>query len=235
LLLRTISTGWRTQREIYEQRYGAGNPQVARMMMFYRFQLPEKSSFEYLLLHREKDDIPARAIQALRQLDACNPDTLQGIFRNVDFNNCKPGATGGASEPIRQSLKYLSRAAFDTATGEAFHYLLEKLAPARENHYKALFVPSAVSHLVASLAAPRAGERIADPVCGCGSLLVPTILHTRARNARLSRDFSAFGQEHHDGGFRQQGFWRRRPDPGNHGLREDRVVRTSFGTVAPNR
>jgi type I restriction enzyme M protein len=202
LLLRTISNGWRTQREIYEQRYGAGNPQVARMMMFYRFQLPEKCSFEYLLLHREKDDIPARAIQALQQLDACNPDTLQGIFRDVDFNNCKPGATGGASETIRQSLKYLSGAAFDTAAGEAFHYLLEKLAPARENHYKALFVPSTVSHLVALLAAPRAGERIGDPVCGCGSLLVPTILHTRARNARLSSDFSAFGQEHHYGGFR---------------------------------
>src|SRR5688572_10795785 len=84
LLLRTISTGWRTQREIYEQRYGAGHPQVARMMMFYRFQLPEKCSFEYLVLHREKDDIPARAIHALRQLDACNPDTLQGIFRDVD-------------------------------------------------------------------------------------------------------------------------------------------------------
>ncbi|MCD9018230.1 SAM-dependent methyltransferase [Parachryseolinea silvisoli] len=202
LLLRTISTGWRTQRAIYEKRYGAGNPQVARMMMFYRFQLPEKSSFEYLLLHRERDDIPARVIQALQQLDACNPDTLQGIFRDVDFNNCKPGATGGASETIRQSLKYLSRAAFDTAAGEAFHYLLEKLAHARENHYKALFVPSAVSHLVALLAAPRAGERIGDPVCGCGSLLVPTIQHTRARNARLSPDFSAFGQEHHDGGFR---------------------------------
>ncbi|MBT1710509.1 type I restriction-modification system subunit M [Fulvivirgaceae bacterium PWU5] len=202
LLLRTISTGWHTQWEVYKQRYGAGSPQVARMMMFHRFQLPEKCSFEYLLLHREKNDIAARATRALRQLDACNPDTLQSIFRDVDFDNCKPGATGGASETIRQSLKYLSRAAFDTEAGAAFHYLLEKLANARENHYKALFVPPAISHLVALLAAPRAGERIGDPVCGCGALLVPTVLHTRARNARLSPDFSAFGQEHHDGGFR---------------------------------
>jgi type I restriction enzyme M protein len=202
LLLRAISAGWRTQWEAYQHRYGTGSPQVVRMMMFYRFQLPEKCSFEYLLHHREKDDITARVTRALRQLDACNPDTLQGIFRDVDFNNCKPGATGGASETIRQSLKYLSRGVFDTDAGPAFHYLLEKLASARENHDKALFVPTAVSHLVALLAAPRAGERIGDPVCGCGALLIPTVLHARAQDARLAPDFSAFGQEHHDGGFR---------------------------------
>jgi type I restriction enzyme M protein len=202
LLLRTISIGWRTQWEVYQQRYGTGNPQVARMMTFHRFQLPEKCSFEYLLHHRENDDIAARVTQALRQLDACNPDTLQGIFRDVDFNTCKPGATGGAAETIRRSLKYLSRAVFDTEAGPALHHLLEKLASARENHYKALFVPTALRDLVALLAAPRAGERIGDPVCGCGTLLIPTVLHTRDQDARISPNFSAFGQEHHDGGFR---------------------------------
>lgn len=202
LVLRTITAGWNAQQAIYRQRYGADSPQVARMMAFYRFQLPEACSFEYLLLHRGEDGIAALVTLALRQIDACNPDTLQGILREIDFTDARPGATGAAAETIRLALKYLSPTAFDTDAGDAFQFLLEKLASARENNNKALFVPPTISHLVALLAAPRAGERICDPVCGCGSLLIQTILHTRTHSGSPSRNFSAYGQEHHDVGFR---------------------------------
>ncbi|MBT1690166.1 N-6 DNA methylase [Dawidia soli] len=202
LLLRTISAGWHTQREIYRRQYGADSAQVARMMALYRFQLPEECSFEYLLRHRGDDDIATRVTAALRQADASNPETLHGIFRDVDFDDLKPGATGTAAETVRPILLYLSRPVFDTEAGTACQYLFEKLAPARENLHKALFVPPAVAHLVALLAAPRAGERICDPVCGYGALLIPTVLHTRTAQGRPSPDFAAYGQEHHDSGFR---------------------------------
>jgi type I restriction enzyme M protein len=202
LLLRTITTGWHAQQAIYRQRYGADSRQTARMMMFYRFQLPETCSFDYLLLRRNDNDLPALATGALQQLDARNPDTLQGIFHAFDLDNTRPDTAGTAAQTIRLALKYLSHPAFDTDTGDAFQYLLEKLTPARENKAKALFVPPAVSNLVAQLAAPRAGERICDPFCGCGAVLIPTLLHIRTHRGSPSHNFSAYGQEHHDAGLR---------------------------------
>jgi type I restriction enzyme M protein len=202
LLLRTITTRWQTQQALYRQRHGADSPWIPRLMTFYRFQLPETCSFDYLVLRRHDDDLPALATLALRQLDTSNPDTLQGIFHDIDLDDTRPGAVGTAAETIRLALKYLSNPAFDANTGDAFQYLLETLASARENRDKALYVPTAVSSLIVLLAAPRAGERICDPICGCGALLIPALLHTRKHALDAVHNFSAYGQEHDRIGFR---------------------------------
>ena len=51
------------------------------------------------------------------------------------------------------------------------------------------FTPSQVSKLVAKLVSPKSGNRIYDPTCGSGSLLI------RASKEISDKNFQIYGQE----------------------------------------
>jgi type I restriction-modification system DNA methylase subunit len=60
-------------------------------------------------------------------------------------------------------------------------------------HYEEL---KAVSELMAELVAPQPGERICDPTCGSGSLLIKCANYVRRSG---SNDYSLYGQENTGG------------------------------------
>ena len=54
------------------------------------------------------------------------------------------------------------------------------------------YTPKQVSRLLAQLAAPKPGDRICDPTCGAGGLLIEAAALAERQG---SRDFALFGQE----------------------------------------
>ena len=73
--------------------------------------------------------------------------------------------------------------------GDVYEYLIEKFAASAGKKAGEFYTPAEVSETLARLVAPKPGDRICDPACGSGSLLI------RTANQVGSDDFSLCGQE----------------------------------------
>jgi len=73
--------------------------------------------------------------------------------------------------------------------GNTYIYLIERFASDSGKKAGEFFTPLKVTELVARLAAPKPGDRICDPACGSGGLLI------QAAKQVGNRNFALFGQE----------------------------------------
>ena len=73
--------------------------------------------------------------------------------------------------------------------GDAYEYLIEKFASDAGKKAGEFYTPAQVSKLLAKLIDPKPGDRIIDPTCGSGSLLIKTAKEVGSKN------FSLYGQE----------------------------------------
>ena len=73
--------------------------------------------------------------------------------------------------------------------GDVYEYLIEKFAASAGKKAGEFYTPAAVSETLARLVAPKPGNRIYDPTCGSGSLLI------RAGNQVGTADYALYGQE----------------------------------------
>lgn len=118
---------------------------------------------------------------ALEHIEESNKQKLAGVFRNIDFNS---EANLGQTKDRNAHLKHLL---------EDFHDPRLDLRPSRVSNLDV--IGNAYEYLIAKFAAgagKKAGERIADPACGSGSLLI------KCGNQLLKngvKDFALYGQE----------------------------------------
>ena len=124
------------------------------------------------------------------------------MFRNIDFNS---EANLGQTKDRNTRLKHLlddfndtrldlkpSRVGNLDVIGNAYEYLIARFAAGAGKKAGEFYTPAEVSELIAELVDPQAGERISDPACGSGSLLI------KCGNQLLKRgikDFALYGQE----------------------------------------
>jgi type I restriction enzyme M protein len=73
--------------------------------------------------------------------------------------------------------------------GECYIYLISRFASDAGKKAGEFYTPTAVSRLLARLAAPQPGNTICDPACGSGSLLI------QASQEVGSENFALYGQE----------------------------------------
>ena len=79
--------------------------------------------------------------------------------------------------------------------GEAYMFLLEKFASGAGKKGGEFFTPKEVSGLLAKLVAPKEGDRIFDPTCGSGSLLIKVAEETKDADGEPTNNFAIYGQE----------------------------------------
>ncbi|MEL6613221.1 MAG: type I restriction-modification system subunit M, partial [Bacteroidota bacterium] len=79
--------------------------------------------------------------------------------------------------------------------GDGYQFLIKKFASDSGKKAGDFYTPAEVSQLIARLMAPRAGDRIYDPTCGSGSLLITVAQQVRDAEGARSRDFAIYGQE----------------------------------------
>ncbi|MCY7337122.1 MAG: type I restriction-modification system subunit M [Chamaesiphon sp.] len=80
--------------------------------------------------------------------------------------------------------------------GNAYEYLIAKFAAGAGKKAGEFYTPAEVSELMAELIAPQPGERICDPTCGSGSLLIKCANYVKRQG---SKDYSLYGQENTGG------------------------------------
>lgn len=199
LFLKYLSDVWKDRLDQYRQEYKGDEQRVRRRMSRERFVLPEGCDFDTIFAKRNEANIGEIINIALEKIEDENKSKLEGVFRNIDFNS---ESNLGETRDRNSRLKHLiedfadprldlrpSRIGKNDVIGDTYQFLIERFAGDAGKKGGEFFTPPQVSVLLAKLLAPKKGDRICDPSCGSGSLLI------RVADEIGDRDFALYGQE----------------------------------------
>ncbi len=199
LFLKYLSDVRKDRLDQYRQEFKGDEERVQRRMSREPFILPEGCDFESVYTRRNEANIGEIINTVLEKIEDANKAKLEGVFRNIDFNS---ESNLGESRDRNRRLKNLiedfadprldlrpPRVGNHEVIGNAFQYLIEHFASDAGRKGGEFYTPPEVSVLLAKLLQPKKGDRICDPACGSGSLLI------RVADEIADRDFALFGQE----------------------------------------
>jgi type I restriction enzyme M protein len=199
LFVKYISDVWRDHYDEYRQKYGEDDERIRRKLERERFRLPETCSFDDLYAQRNADNLGEVINIALEKIEDANRAKLNGVFRNIDFNSeAALGRTKERNGRLKNLLDDFSDRRLDLrpsrtngrdVIGDAYEYLIGKFASGAGKKAGEFYTPPEVSELLARLVDPQPGERICDPACGSGSLLI------KCAKQIGSDDYALYGQE----------------------------------------
>ena len=205
LFLKYLSDLWKDRQRELAEKYKGDKERIKRALARERFVMPDECDFDYLYAHRDAPNIGEMINVALETIEDANKAKLENVFRNIDFNS-EP-ALGQTKERNRR-LKHMledfndprldmrpSRVSHRDVIGDVYEYLIEKFAAGAGKKAGEFYTPPEVSTLLAKLVRPEAGDRICDPACGSGSLLIRVAKEVKDDDGKPSKNFSLFGQE----------------------------------------
>jgi len=217
LFLKYISDVWQDHYEEYRKLYGDDDERILRKLERERFVLPvvtltekdEKTgevrvldafeaTYSSLYERRAVANIGELINIVLDHIEEKNRAKLEGVFRNIDFNSeANLGKTKDRNRRLKQLLEDFHKPQLDMrpsrvsedVIGNTYIYLIERFASDSGKKAGEFFTPLKVTELVARLAGPKPGDRICDPACGSGGLLIQAAKQVGDRN------FALFGHE----------------------------------------
>lgn len=202
LFVKYISDTWEERYNELKEQYKGDDELIKRRLQRDRFIVPDGCHFKDLYNAREESNIGERINNALSQIEDANRQKLQGVFRNIDFNSeSNLGQTKDRNVRLRHLLTDFadprldlrpSRVGNQDIIGDAYEYLIARFAAGAGKKAGEFYTPGEVSELMAELMNPQAGERICDPACGSGSLLIKCGNQLKKNGIN---DFSLYGQE----------------------------------------
>ncbi len=199
LFLKYISDVWQDHYKTLKNELGDNEELIMRRMNRERFKLKHEYCFTNIYEQRDEANIGEIINIALEYIEEENKQKLDGVFRNIDFNSeANLGQTKDRNKRLRNLLDDFNDAKLDLRPsrigtldiiGNAYEYLISKFAAGAGKKAGEFYTPPEVSTLLAKILAPTSGERICDPTCGSGSLLI------KCGNEVSDNNFSLFGQE----------------------------------------
>lgn len=195
LFFKYISDIKKAETEKLTARYGDDKERIALKLRNARFVLPEFSGFYDIYERQNADNLGELLNIALRNIEEAN-DSLRDIF-TIDFNSqAILGQTAQRNKMIRDMLSDFKKVDLSHVEGDllgnAYMYLIERFGSDAGKKAGEFYTPKVVSSLLAKLAMPKPGDRICDPTCGSGGLL---LLAGEEVAAQGSNDYALYGQE----------------------------------------
>ncbi len=196
LFIKYMSDLWKDKRAEYDKKYEGAADRVERALARERFLVPPESDFDFLYSKRDEPNIGEIINIALEKIEDANKSKLENVFRNIDFNS-EP-ALGQTKERNRRLKNLLgdfaderldlrpSRIGNRDVIGDVYEYLISRFAAGAGKKAGEFYTPPEVSTLLARLLAPKDGDRICDPACGSGSLLIKVGQEVGSPNFALS-------------------------------------------------
>ena len=196
LFVKYVSDVWKDKRDLYTEKYNGDEQRVARALRNERFQVPKNCTFEYLFDNRNAANLGELINTALEGMEDANRSKLDRVFRNIDFNSeSNLGQTKDRNRRLKNLLVDFSTLDLQPShledndvIGDAYEYLIEKFASDAGKKAGEFYTPAQVSKLLAKLLNPQPGDRIIDPACGSGSLLIKLAKQVGSKN------FCLYGQ-----------------------------------------
>jgi type I restriction enzyme M protein len=197
LFLKYISDVWSDHYDEYQKQYGDDEERILRKLKRERFVLPKGTSFYDLYEQRNEPNIGELINIALDKIEEANKAKIEEVFRNIDFNSESLGKTKDRNRRLKLLLEDFNKPQLnmrpsrvsEDVIGNTYIYLIERFASDAGKKAGEFYTPHKVSELLAKLAKPKPGNRICDPACGSGGLLI------EAARAVGSNDFALSGME----------------------------------------
>ncbi len=206
LFVKYVSDVWTEHYEALKNQYGDDKERILRRLERERFVLPEGCKFDDLYRQRNETNLGDIINKVLEKIEESNKAKLAGVFRNIDFNSeSNLGQTRDRNVRLKMLLEDFANSKLDLrpsrignmdVIGNAYEYLIAKFAAGAGKKAGEFYTPAEVSELIAELIAPKPGERICDPTCGSGSLLIKCANYVKRQG---SNDYSLYGQENTGG------------------------------------
>lgn len=197
LFIKYLSDVYKEHYEEYAEKYNGNEERIKRALSRERFILDEKSTFDYLYNERNLNNIGEIINKALEHIEETNKAKLRGVFRNIDFNSevilGRETDRNAILKTLLNDFKNLdlrpSMLEGNDVIGDAYEYMIAQFASDAGKKGGEFFTPSMVSELLSRLVKPEENDRIYDPTCGSGSLLI------RASKKVKSGKVQIYGQE----------------------------------------
>ena len=197
LFVKYLSDVTNEKRVRYMKQYNGDKIRVERAMSRERFIIDKESSFDFLYENRNDNEIGQKINVALSSIEEHNSGKLRNVFRAIDFNSQVDfGDVKEKNTTLRNLLEDfhdldLSPSQLGSADiiGDAYEYMIANFASDAGKKGGEYFTPSQVSELVARLVRPKENDRIYDPTCGSGGLLL------KAYKKVPSGKVAVYGQE----------------------------------------
>lgn len=196
LFFKYLSDKFKKEEQALVERFGDDKDRVDAKLKTSRFYIPAGKSFDDIYAKKEEDNIGELVNKALKAIEEHNREKLQGVF-SVDFNSESIlGRPQQRNKMIRHLLEDFHKIDLQNVSediiGNSYMYLIERFGSDAGKKAGEFFTVSSVSELVARLARPRPGDRIADWTVGSGGLLLLAGEEVRKQG---SNNFALYGQE----------------------------------------
>lgn len=141
-------------------------------------------------------DVGKALQKALRTIEAANTGKLDGIFGDASWTNKDrlPDVT------VKNLLEHFSSKTLSLAhvpedeLGNGYEFLIKKFADDSGHTAQEFYTNRTVVHLMVQLLDPQPGERIYDPTCGTGGMLISALAEVKRKGGE-HRTLRLFGQE----------------------------------------
>ncbi len=206
LFLKYVSDVWQDHYNNYKKDYGEEPELIEEMMKNERFVLPPQSNFYTLYERRYEAGNGERIDQALHALEEANgtklKDAGKSVFQDISFNTDKLGEEKQKNTILKDLLEVFAVADLDLkpscvgtldVIGNAYEYLIKNFAASGGQKAGEFYTPPEVSDLIAELLDPQPHDKICDPACGSGSLLMKCGRKILANHN--SKYYELYGQE----------------------------------------
>jgi len=166
----------------------------AEQMANERFVIPPKAHWNDV---REKAKDVGKAIQnAFRAIEAANPTKLDGIFGDAPWTNKErlPDHT------LKNLLEHFAKQSLSLANvpedelGNGYEFLIKKFADDSGHTAQEFYTNRTVVHLMVQMLEPKPGEKIYDPTCGTGGMLISALDEVKRKGGEY-RTLRLYGQE----------------------------------------
>lgn len=180
LFLKYVSDVYKERKKEYQDRYENDAERVERALKRERFVLSEDCTFDSIYAQRNESNIGEIINTVLNKIEDENRSKLQGVFRNIDFNS---ESVLGKTKDRNAMLKTLlidfneldlnpNNLSGNDVIGDSYEYMIANFASDAGKKGGEFYTPSEVSELLSQLVKPVENDRIYDPTCGSGSLLL---------------------------------------------------------------
>ena len=161
----------------------------------YTFNIPK----DYLWDNITKDvkNLPTNLANAINEVAKRNEE-LQGVINRVDFLEFARNEEN--RELLKKLVELFNKYDLDgdelspDIFGDAYEHILMKFAPQKAKEGE-IYTPREVIRLLVSILDPKPDDKVYDPCCGSGGMLILSYKYVNAKYGDKVKRLSLFGQE----------------------------------------
>jgi type I restriction enzyme M protein len=186
--------------DVYDEEFqnalqeAGGDIEEASFRENFRFVIPPDCHWN--LIRQKTENVGQALLNGMRCIERENHEVLYQIFGDAQWGNKERLPDALLVDLIDHfSKKNLSNTNVEPdVAGRAYEYLIKKFADLSNKKAGEYYTPRAVIRLMTKILKPQEGERVYDPACGTGGMLLESFQYVQAHGGDINL-LRLYGQE----------------------------------------